>query len=68
MADRVVDPVCGMMVDPDRAAIHVEHNGKAYYFCSKGCGARFTADPEKYVSGKREPMQPRAGGKAQDLA
>src|SRR5262252_5459442 len=56
MADKVLDPVCGMMVDPDRAAGHVEHNGKTYYFCSKSCVAKFTADPEKYLSGKREPM------------
>ena len=56
MADRVVDPVCGMMVDPDRAAGHVEHGGTTYYFCSKGCAAKFSADPEKYLFGKREPM------------
>jgi Cu+-exporting ATPase len=56
MADRVLDPVCGMMVDPDRAAGHVEHLGTAYHFCSKGCVAKFTADPDKYLSGKREPM------------
>jgi len=45
-----------MMVDPDRAAGRVDHNGKTYYFCSKGCVAKFTADPEKYLSGKREPV------------
>src|SRR5437660_11062073 len=45
-----------MMVDPDRAAGHLEHNGKTYYFCSKGCVAKFTAGPETYLSGKREPM------------
>jgi Cu+-exporting ATPase len=56
VADRVLDPVCGMMVDPDRAAGHVDHNGKTYHFCSKGCVAKFSADPEKYLSGKREPM------------
>src|SRR4051812_7670542 len=58
MADRVVDPVCGMMVDPDRAAGHVEHLGTTYHFCSKGCAAKFTADPDKYLSGAREPMRP----------
>jgi Cu+-exporting ATPase len=56
VADRVLDPVCGMMVDPDRAAGHVEHAGASYYFCSKSCIAKFTADPEKYLAGKREPM------------
>jgi P-type Cu+ transporter len=44
------------MVDPDRAAGHVDHHGKSYYFCSKGCVAKFSADAEKYLSGKREPM------------
>jgi Cu+-exporting ATPase len=58
MADRVVDPVCGMMVDPDRAAGHVEHLGTTYHFCSKGCAAKFTANPDKYLSGAREAMTP----------
>src|SRR5689334_23781323 len=56
MADRVLDPVCGMMVDPDRAAGHVDHHGKTYYFCSKSCVAKFSAEPEKYLSGTPEPM------------
>jgi len=58
VADRVLDPVCGMMVDPDRAAGHVEHAGKTYYFCSKSCVAKFTATPDVYLSGKREAMSP----------
>src|SRR3954447_22908641 len=58
MADRVAAPVCGMMVDPDRAAAHVEHLGTTYHFCSKGCAAKFTADPDRYLSGSREPMPP----------
>ena len=33
-AARVNDPVCGMMVDPQKAAGKVEHAGKTYYFCS----------------------------------
>jgi len=57
VADKVLDPVCGMMVDPDRAAGHVEHHGTTYHFCGKGCVAKFIADPEKYLSGKPEPMQ-----------
>jgi heavy metal translocating P-type ATPase len=56
VAERLLDPVCGMMVDPDRAAGHVEHKGTTYHFCSKGCVAKFSADPEKYLAGSREPM------------
>ncbi|MBI3491489.1 MAG: YHS domain-containing protein, partial [Acidobacteria bacterium] len=51
-----LDPVCGMTVDPARAAGAVDHDGTTYYFCSNGCVAKFTADPKKYLSGTREPM------------
>src|SRR5947209_19619052 len=53
-----VDPVCGMTVDPAKAAGRLDHNGTTYYFCSKGCVAKFAADPEKHLAGKREPMTP----------
>ncbi|MEZ2345690.1 heavy metal translocating P-type ATPase [Terriglobus sp. RCC_193] len=43
------DPVCGMLVDPAKAAAATEYRGDMYYFCSKGCHAKFTADPEKYL-------------------
>ena len=51
-----VDPVCGMTVNPERAAGTVDHNGTTYYFCSKSCVAKFEADPKKYLAGAREPM------------
>jgi Cu+-exporting ATPase len=44
------DPVCGMMVAPEKAAAKVEHAGKTYYFCSKGCAERFSREPEKFVA------------------
>ena len=44
------DPVCGMTVDPERAAGHAEHHGQAYWFCSTGCRNAFTVDPERYSS------------------
>jgi Cu+-exporting ATPase len=47
-----VDPVCGMTVDPPRAAGSVEHSGKTYYFCSPHCVAKFRADPAKYATPK----------------
>src|SRR5205809_480880 len=50
MMTTVLDPVCGMTVDPARAAGRVEHQGETYYFCSKGCAAKFAADPERYTS------------------
>src|SRR5579859_255880 len=47
---RVKDLVCGMSVDPAKAAGKVEHRGEAYYFCSKRCAERFAQDPEKFLA------------------
>src|ERR1700683_3232147 len=43
------DPVCGMTVDPDRAAAQSVHDGKTFYFCCQSCAAKFAAEPEKYA-------------------
>ncbi|MCC6492351.1 MAG: heavy metal translocating P-type ATPase [Pirellulales bacterium] len=43
------DPVCGMTVDEQNAADQVEHQGVAYYFCSKHCAARFRANAEAFI-------------------
>src|SRR5713101_2003206 len=44
------DPVCGMMVAPEKAAANLEHAGKTYYFCSKSCTERFSQDPESFLA------------------
>jgi P-type Cu+ transporter len=44
------DPVCGMTVDPEKAAAKVEHAGKTYYFCSKSCAERFSHEPERFLN------------------
>ncbi len=49
-APRVKDPVCGMMVDPQKPAAKVTHDDKTYYFCSKGCAQKFEKDPEKFLA------------------
>jgi Cu+-exporting ATPase len=55
----VIDSVCGMNVDPERAAAREERDGATYYFCSQGCANKFLAHPQKYLDGAREPMAPR---------
>src|SRR5689334_21278510 len=45
----VLDPGCGMTVDPTTAKFSTEHDGKRYYFCCGGCLAKFQADPRKYL-------------------
>jgi len=47
---KVIDPVCGMSVDPAKAAATVEHEGQTYYFCGKGCAKSFRAEPGKYLT------------------
>src|SRR5579859_7887505 len=49
-APRVKDPVCGMMVDPQKPAGKVVHAGQTYYFCSKGCAQKFENDTEKFLA------------------
>jgi len=58
-----IDPVCGMSVDPQRAAASTTYQGRPYYFCCKGCLAKFETDPEKYLhpQAKPEPMAPAPG-------
>ena len=46
----VVDPVCGMTIDPADAVGHVDYEGQTYYFCADSCLERFTAEPARYVT------------------
>jgi YHS domain-containing protein len=43
------DVVCGMQVDPAKAAGSSEYNGKTYYFCSKSCKTKFDANPGQFA-------------------
>ena len=43
------DPVCGMTVDPKRAAGSSSYQGKTYYFCSPGCKSNFDKNPAKFA-------------------
>jgi Cu+-exporting ATPase len=40
---RVIDPVCGMTIDPETAAGKSTRDGQTYYFCSPGCQEQFDA-------------------------
>ena len=51
MSTTVIDPVCGMSIDPAGAAATADHQGITYYFCAKGCQRAFLADPAAYVGG-----------------
>lgn len=48
----VIDPVCGMTVDPASAKHRFAYKGQDYFFCSAGCRTKFEGDPEKYLAPK----------------
>ena len=48
----VIDPVCGMTVDPASArekGLTSRHKDIDYYFCGRGCQLEFGDDPGRYL-------------------
>ena len=45
----VLDPVCGMTVNPETSRHRFDDGGETFHFCSAGCRTKFAADPEKYL-------------------
>ena len=50
-AGTATDPVCGMAVVADGAALHLDHDGTRYWFCGSGCLRAFASDPSGYLPG-----------------
>jgi P-type Cu+ transporter len=50
------DPVCGMQVDTENARFTADHEGRTYYFCSKGCMLDFRDEPERYLDPGYQPQ------------
>jgi len=48
-AETVKDPVCGMDVDPAKAAGSFVHEGHTYHFCGQRCLEKFAAEPARYA-------------------
>jgi Cu+-exporting ATPase len=57
-AEGVIDPVCGMTVDPHTAKHRADYRGHTYYFCSAGCREKFVADPQKYLGARQAETMP----------
>jgi len=47
---QVLDPVCGMKLDPGGAAATRVIGGRIFYLCSEQCVATFDRDPHRYGS------------------
>ena len=53
----VVDPVCGMAVDPCNSEMTAEYEDEIFYFCDQGCLRTFEKNPAKFknvTSGKKK--------------
>ena len=48
-AERPVDPVCGMHVDPLEADASARWSGEEFFFCSKSCFQTFADGPDRYA-------------------
>jgi len=46
LKNNLIDPVCGMAVDPKHANAFATLEGSTYYFCAEGCRKAFEANPE----------------------
>lgn len=46
---RTLDPVCGTVIDQDRAAGKVDYAGETFYFCSSDCRVKFQEDPGSFL-------------------
>jgi Cu+-exporting ATPase len=52
------DPVCGMTVDPETArerGLVLEHDGREYVFCGRGCYLEFRDNPSQYLDPTYKP-------------
>ncbi|RJQ78138.1 MAG: YHS domain-containing protein [Desulfobacteraceae bacterium] len=49
----IIDPVCGMEVDPVKA-VKTCYNGIELYFCTDTCKNRFESAPQDYVVNQRK--------------
>jgi Cu+-exporting ATPase len=54
----VIDPVCGMSVDPAKSPHLFTHDVQTYHFCSAGCRTKFAADPAHYLNKEARKEEP----------
>src|SRR5262249_15883361 len=50
----MIDPICGMEVEPSKAAGNQVYDGKTYFFCSHDCLAKFKEDPDKFLKSRTD--------------
>ncbi len=56
--EKIIDPVCGMEVEPGRTRLVAIYQGHSYWFCAGACCEAFEINPQKYL----EPKHPSRKG------
>ena len=51
--EQLIDPVCGMHLDPEEAPSVTTFGGRSYYFCSDTHKAEFERRPDYYAERAR---------------
>lgn len=52
---RMIDPVCGMQVDPAAGKPVHEYAGTTWHFCCEGCRRKFAENPQRYLDAQASP-------------
>jgi Cu+-exporting ATPase len=55
---QVIDPVCGMTVDPSAPAATLVHESMTYLFCSTHCLEKFKSSPARYTGAAAAEPEP----------
>jgi Cu+-exporting ATPase len=50
----LIDPICGMHMDPESAPAFATYQERTYYFCCDEHKQKFEADPERYAEIARQ--------------
>jgi Cu+-exporting ATPase len=48
----MIDPVCGMTVEPGAGKPSLKYQGVEYHFCCTSCRTKFSANPQHYLAGE----------------
>ncbi len=58
----IMDPVCGLKIDAERAPDYSIYDGHKYYFCCEECKLTFDTNPELYLEDAKR-MNPEVYGR-----
>jgi len=61
-AQRVADPVCGMLIDVAQGRHTFDYEGKRWFFCCEGCRAAFEREPQRYAESRQPAREWTASG------